>query len=173
MSLKMSQLVSRFCRFLCRTFPSRARTIPQQRNPSVPLLTQFAVLRSTFGVAIYLQHFETPNSESFHRHAWRYMRSWVLSGWFREHRWNWLKSHPESITHRAGESYTMAKHDVHRVDYWSPDCWTLFLMVKPDDDWGYYDLQRDGNQLALANYRPWRDEIVKRVPSLDTGKITP
>jgi len=123
------------------------------------MLTQFKLVPKI----LYLQHFEEPESKDyFHRHRWHYMRSWVLSGHYVEERPGML------ITRRAGTTYSMNHQTVHRVDSWSKDCWTLFLMLKPDDDWGYYE--RSGTR--LGKFTHWRQFLKARVPSLETGKIT-
>ena len=125
------------------------------------MLTQFKIIPKI----LYLQHFENPESKDyFHRHRWHYMRSLVLSGEYTEERPGGIK-----ITHRAGQSFAMDHSTVHRVDTWGKDCWTIFLMLKPDEDWGWY--RRIGNG-DLGEFTHWRAFLKARVPSLDTGKIT-
>lgn len=176
--LQWDRLVNFICRWLCRVLPSRARTIPHATDASRPLLTQFALWRAGKGrLAIYLQHFESPEPEThLHRHRWKWMGSLVLSGWFREERattppivghYCWTRP----IAHRAGTAYSMRKQDVHRVSWWSQRCWTLFVMWDADDDWGYWE--RRTSDGTWVRFIPWREHIQKRVPSLDTGKVTP
>jgi hypothetical protein len=152
-------MIAAICRWLCRTFPTRSRIVPRADDGATPLLTQFMVLPNI----VYLQHFEGPESvDFFHRHRWAYMRSLVLSGYYVEERPN-----EGLIVRGAGHSHKMDHSTIHRVDFWSHDCWTLFFMWKPSDDWGYYPR----NAITDAGFIPWRNFVKRRVPALETGKI--
>lgn len=170
-------------RALIAVFPSRARVIPHAEDPARALLTQFLVLH--WGrLSLYLQHFESPEShEYFHRHRWGYMRSFVLSGYYVEERpaqWEpgiaqdmlqvsqgrtW-RGASNFIARARGDTFTMSPEVIHRVSLWSPLCWTLFLTWAPQDDWGYYARE-------TGAFTPWRDFVVQRVPSLETGEVSP
>lgn len=185
--------VSAAIRALIACFPSRHRVIPRSDAPEIPLLEQFAVLRQTRKLgALYLQRFVSPEAPGvFHRHQWRRMRSFVLSGEFTEERapiayvgYNttgigvggdalWRPYHYGArsggyITHRRFQTYTMDRSVVHRTHAWGPRCWTLFWMSSPKlEDWGYYDADRG---FAFTH---WRDRIKKQIPSLDKpGALT-
>jgi len=155
-------MIAAFCRWLCRTFPNRARIVPRADDGVTPLLTQFMIIPRV----LYLQHFEGPETNDyFHRHRWHYMRSFVLSGFYIEER-----PGQKFYSRRAGRTHKMDHSTVHRVEYWSSDCWTLFLMLRPGDDWGYYARQGKGD---LGRYTPWRDFVKKRVPTIETKQIAP
>lgn len=168
--------VDLLCRALCSLFSSRHRTVPAAEDPSRPLLRQFAIVRATSWIgrrygALYLQHFITPESLDWaHRHRWAHMRSWVLSGYFIEER----LPHVELIAHVAPSSYDMRATVIHRVSAWSEKCWTLFHMSpEVSDNWGYYRIvdRKAATHRVLGPFIHWRAHIVKRVPSLDTGKV--
>lgn len=152
------------CNELCGLFPSRSRVVPKADDPSTPLLLQFMIWPGR----LYLQHFLHPETAGlFHRHRWEKMRSIVLSGGFVEER-------PEShdwISHHSLSTYSMTHEVIHRVAFWSQDCWTLFYMSKErSDDWGYFRRLPDG---TLSPMISWREAIKCRVPSLEKGVIEP
>jgi hypothetical protein len=182
-------LIDTLCRALCAWFPSRARLIPTSTDPSRPLLLQFAVMRMCRFGALYLQHFANPElPRFFHRHQWHRMRSFVLSGEFTEERapFGYLDDQrgrqwctgscicrqtayagPQYIAHKRLSTYTMGREVIHRTHAWGPRCWTLFWMSSPKlEDWGYYDREREWA------FTHWREQIQKRVASLDTGALT-
>lgn len=178
-------LVSSFCFWLCRAFPSRARIIPHAEDPDKDLLLQFLVwpLRrrkpeeGPAPVSYYLQHFLTAESRDwYHKHRWSHMRSFVLSGWFLEHR----PIQDRYLNHGRWSTYTMGRDVVHHVAYWSAHCWTLFIVRGASDDWGYYPKfvfgkGRYGNvshRFMKDHYVPWRPHIKRRVVNLETGMVT-
>jgi len=154
--------VDRACRALCRYFPSRCRVIPRADEPGTPLLTQFVV----WPEKLYLQHFHSPESRDyFHWHRWEYMRSFVLSGQYRE-------EHPVAahfswfIVRSRFQSHRMTNLWLHRVDSWSPKCWTLFYMGKVvDPEWGYVPR-------GLGPSIPWHRFVNEKIPHIETGKVT-
>jgi len=134
-----------------KLFPDRCREIPAMDGGI--LLQQIRVTKNS-----YLHHFLKPEPLGmFHKHRWKTMRSFVLTGSYREQRlyksaWPDIwKSHSRSITHRFGQTFTMDKSVIHRVEYWSPWCWTWFFFGESDGDWGYYDFD--------LNYTPWDEYI--------------
>lgn len=160
-------------RALCVLMPWRHRVVPAAEDPSRPLLRQFALLRASRWGALYLQHFVTPEAHDFaHIHRWMRMRSWVLSGFFIEERPIDFVRH---IAHFRFTSYTMDRSVIHRVAEWSPRCWTLFWMSpETTDAWGWFPIVNRAatkRHHILGSFRPWREHIVKRVASLDTGRI--
>ena len=78
------------------------------------------------------------------------MRSFVLTGYFVEQRQRADRSRIEK-THRFFSTYTMTRDVVHRIEYWSPRCWTIFCFSKEEKDWGYLD--------SDLNYTPWNEYI--------------
>lgn len=196
--MNWDSLVSWVCWMLCACWPSRARTIPFSGDPSRPLLTQFMVWPDGGRIGgIYLQHFHAADSwERFHCHRWARMRSWILSGSYTEERarslsdaftqsiferWEpsesygpWLAraaAPSRMITHSRFTSYTMTGEDIHRVERWDPLCWTIFHMRRNNGDkWGYWD--RKGPETSeFGPFIPWREGILQRVASLETGKV--
>ena len=158
--------VAAFCRWLCRTFPSRCRVIPDEAGTG-PKLTQFRLFDG-----VYLQHFHGPEQKDFfHDHRWRRMRSFVLSGEFvkermLDHRFTFYNS--QLFRHRRFETYTMTSGDRHRVDEWGEHCWTLFMMgpvVHPG--WGYYR-RWSGDWTIWSDHI--RDEL--KIANLETGVVT-
>jgi hypothetical protein len=173
------RLISAFCWWLCAALPHRARVIPHAEDPTRPLLQQFLIYHraatdSKPSLSVYLQHFITPESQQFaHRHRWQKMRSFVLSGYFMEHRYKlngtvWIKLHSRLST------YTMNHETIYNVCYWSRHCWTIFVAVNAGDDWGYYCTSEWGNSWANPSSRfiPWRQHIKQRVAALETGEVT-
>lgn len=168
--------VNAACRWACRRWPSRCRTVPHSTDGTTPLLTQFMVWPGR----CYLQHFETPEIEGrYHNHRWRRMRSFVLSGAFveerpaRDHTGNGCRpACSKWITHRRFTTYAMDRSVIHRTAWWSPHCWTLFVMSTEQAEgaraWGYYERRADG---TLGPFIPWREGIARIVPSLETGKV--
>lgn len=157
-----------FCGFLCRAFPSRSRVVPKADDPSTPLLLQFMIWPGR----LYLQHFLHPETAGlFHRHRWEKMRSIVLSGNFIEERRTHESFYSDWISHHSLSAYSMTRDVIHRVAFWSQDCWTLFYMSRArSDDWGYFRRLPDG---TLSPMIPWREAIKCRVPSLEKGAIEP
>lgn len=154
------------CQKLCALFPSRTRTIPRADKPELPLLTQFVIIPER----LYLQHFHNPESpEFFHFHRWEYMRSFVLSGHYIEEIWRHRKCNSYYMKLRKRfRTHIMNDHVIHRVQYWSSNCWTLFYMGKViETNWGYY--RRDSGV-----FTPWHKMIpdVHKIPHVETGKIT-
>jgi len=179
LALLWDRLISAFCWWLCAALPHRARVIPHAEDPGKPLLQQFLVYSRPAGkkpsLSVYLQHFITPESPEFaHRHRWHYMRSFVLSGYFVEHRYRVDRDNEMTKLHRRLSTYTMDHETIHNVYYWSRYCWTLFFAVDATDDWGYYPIY---NSILwgprVLNFIHWRDHIKQRVEALETGKITP
>lgn len=171
------RVVDAVCRALCVVLWWRFRIIPKAREPEVPLLRQLLVWKSAH-LEIYLQHFDNPEDpEWFHCHEWPHMRSFVLSGEFDEERYINLESLRDviPIEHRRFTTYTMDDDTWHRSMWWHPLCWTLFVCrggrTVPR---GYRQAQLTPDELGvvLGPFIPWRDHIVKRVPSL-TGIRTP
>lgn len=170
--------IDALCRLLCILFPWRSRIVPAAEDPERPLLKQFAILRAGRFGALYLQHFVTPEPREFvHCHRWHSMRSWVLSGLFIEERP--LDPNQRYHIHERFGSYSMSHTVIHRVEFWSRRCWTLFWMSPElSDAWGWWHVaDRNAPQpwKILGNFIPWRDHIQKRIESLDSGKkeITP
>lgn len=154
------------CLWLCRTFPSRSRVVPKADEPSVDLLLQFMIWPGR----LYLQHFIHPETGGyFHRHRWSFMRSLVLSGYFIEQR-PIGRCSVRWVEHVSPSIYSMDHNTIHRVAFWSEDCWTLFYMSKERTDlWGYYKRLPNG---CLSTMIPWRAAVMCRVPSLETKEIT-
>jgi len=125
-------------------FPKRCREIPAIDGGI--LLQQIKVTKNC-----YLQHFVKPEPEGkFHIHRWKKMRSFILSGHYVEQRLYANRTTTE-IRHRFGTTFSMDKGAVHRVAYWSPKCWTLFMFSGSDGLWGYLDKD--------FNYTPWDEYI--------------
>ena len=164
-------------RMLCLALPGRFRIVPEA-STGEPMLRQLAIIRGGSWIgkrvgALYLQHFDAPEPRGYaHIHRWRRMRSLVLSGSFIEER----PIDVEYIAHMRGDRYEMDRKVIHRVEWWSPRCWTLFHMsVEQSDAWGWFEIaNRDSStrQRVLGCFIPWRKHIAKRVPSLDTREIT-
>lgn len=156
------------CRGLCALIPSRHRIVPGHKDPSVPLLRQFAIIRMGRFGALYLQHFCNPEPAHYHRHKWDRMRSFVLSGMFVEERPS-IGMH--MIGHSRLTSYAMDRDTLHRVVLWGPRCWSLFWMSPQydNDRFTFYERNPDGTAGKATH---WRDYLAARVPSLDTGEIT-
>ena len=111
-----------------------------------------------------------------HYHRWEYMRSWVLSGSYKEELffsdlYVYAKDkqpirHLGAILRSRFTTHSMTRGIVHRVSWWHYLCWTLFYTNTPkldwegDPIWGYYDL--DGTHIR------WQDAIPAhlRVPSI-------
>jgi hypothetical protein len=167
--------INALCRNLCLWFPSRCRTVPHAEDPSKPLLTQL-LLWHQGKTSVYLQHFETAEDyDWFHRHRWTYMRSYVLSGMYLEERP--VDPNAFSIPAKAETvircryrltTHTFEPETIHRVDFWSPKCWTVFVTKNPDQEWGYYPRGKFG----AADFVPWRQFIKQRIPSLESGQVT-
>lgn len=160
---------------------SRHRVIPRSDAPEIPLLEQFAVMRMGRWGALYFQRFINPEQAGvFHRHQWRRMRSFVLSGEFTEERPVWDYSEacecimpdlwrmPRMVTHRRFSTYVMDRSVIHRTHAWGNRCWTLFWMSSPKlEDWGYYEAENG------FRFIHWRARIRKQIPSLDKpGELT-
>lgn len=170
------RLVNWFCLLLCSLMPWRARVIPRADEPSRLLLRQFLVCH--WGkLSIYLQHFEGPEAwEWFHKHRWDYMRSFVLSGRYVEERAEDVWDEDEILgfrtvhnhyQRRRFNSHRLYPESIHRVEWWDPLCWTMFVTYNPRHEWGYYPR----GKYSSEDFVPWRDFIKSRVPSLETGKI--
>lgn len=161
-------IVNAVCRALCVVFWWRFRVIPRARQPAVPLLRQLLLWKSGT-LEVYLQHFDNPEEPFwFHCHEWPAMRSFVLSGEFTEERaWK------GDVTHKRFTTYTMNEDVWHRTRAWGPRCWTLFVCrggrTVPR---GYREMHADSGGAYLGHFIPWREHIVKQVPSL-TGIETP
>jgi hypothetical protein len=106
---------------LGRLFPDRYRVIPRKEDGAW-MLRQFKITSWC-----YLQSFLIPEARgSYHLHRWHFMRSFVLSGSFREERFPGGPG-DMTITHRAPSTYTMDSTTIHRLDRVAPRTWTLFL----------------------------------------------
>jgi len=124
--------VSRFYDIAAKLFPSRCREIPAIDGGI--LLRQIKLTEKVF-----LQNFAKPEPEGiFHLHRWERMRSFVLTGSFIEQRLRADRS-KRLIRHRFLSTYSMTRDVVHRVAYWSPRCWTIFIMMGNTGEWGYLD----------------------------------
>jgi hypothetical protein len=176
------RVVDAICRALCTVFFWRFRVIPKARDPRTPLLRQLLLWKSR-RLEIYLQHFDNPEDPFwFHCHEWPRMRSFVLSGGYTEERVDQLPSerlgyiverYRGNIDHNRLTTYTMDRTAWHRTHAWGDHCWTLFVCrggrVIPR---GYREVEADSSGARLGPFVPWREHIVKRVPSL-TGIETP
>jgi len=127
-----------------KIFPKRCREIPAMDGGI--LLQQVRVTKNS-----YLHHFVKPEPvDMFHKHRWKKMRSFVLTGRYVEERLS-PEGDVSEVKHKFGQTFTMDKSTIHRVSYWSPRCWTWFFFGESDGDWGYYDRQ--------MNYTPWDEYI--------------
>jgi hypothetical protein len=161
-------LIDKLCRLLCRIFWWRFRVIPQARNPDVPLLRQLLLWKSG-KLEVYLQHFDNPEEDFwFHCHEWPRMRSFVLSDGFIEER-----AFVGEVGHGRFTTYKMDEKVWHRTALWGRRCWTLFICLGGRTvQRGYREKHADSGGAYLGFFIPWREHIVKQVPSL-TGITTP
>lgn len=166
------RIVDALCRALCVVLWWRFRVIPRAREPEVPLLRQLLLWKSEH-LEIYLQHFDNPETPEFmHCHEWPHMRSFVLSGLLIEER---RPSRGEDAfrRHERFTTYTMDREVWHRTAFWDARCWTLFVcMGGRTVARGYRKVVADSSGLHLGPFIPWREHILKKVPSL-TGIETP
>jgi hypothetical protein len=175
--------IDALCRLLCLVFFWRFRVIPKARDPKTPLLRQLLLWKSPT-LEVYLQHFDNPEDPFwFHCHEWPTMRSYVLSGCYTEERVNSEPSTREGyvyerykgyVGHNRFTTYTMNRDVWHRTHAWGRHCWTLFICRGGRTiARGYREVMVDGPGGAfLGPFVPWREHILKRVPSL-TGIETP
>lgn len=142
---------------LAKLFPGRYRIIPGLHGK--PLLRQFKIT----GWA-YLQSFvNAEGRDLFHRHRWKSMVSFVLSGYLQEERYPGCGDFLFMKAHKAPSVYTMDDTVIHRLDYVAPRTWTLFLMFDDQKNWGYFR-----RPAVPPEYIPWDKAIPeeKRVKSL-------
>lgn len=140
-------------KLLNKLFPTRCREIPHVDGGV--LLRQVRVFKN-----VYLQQFAQPEVvDMFHLHRWSKMRSFILSGHYVEERLYADKTRAK-IRHQRFTTFTMTRDVVHRVHYWSPRCWTLFIYSDDNLGWGYIDPDH--------NFTDWQDYIpsAKRVDSI-------
>jgi hypothetical protein len=175
---KRDRSVDRFCRWLCERFPRRYRLIPQA-DGSEPLLHQFAIIKDNGWFGVFLHRFENPEPvQFFHHHRWKFMLSFVLSGWFFEERavpaahrrGETIIRYPKGeeyvdwafsfVVHDSPSVYWMNSSVIHRIHTWPQHCWTLCFVFRNRERWGYYD------RLCDMRYIPWEDHVKVRVPSI-------
>ena len=136
----MSKLFSLFNRFI----PDKCREIPSVEDDT--LLLQIRVSKR-----LYLHKFLKPEPQNvWHVHRWHKMRSFILWGNYTEQRL-FIDGTTKLINHRTWSTFTMDKSVMHRIEYWSPHCWSLFFFDESDENWGY--INRD------MEYTPWQDYI--------------
>ena len=156
------ELVMRAFLWLFVNLPNRSRVVPAADDPATQMLMQFALIKGR----LYLQHFMTAESyDYFHTHRWTYMRSFVLSSGYVEERPGGF-----NITRTRFHTHSMDHSTIHRVAYWDDNCVTLFYMSKEQTDaYGYHRAY----PLRHTDFIGWRDHVQHRIPSLETGEITP
>lgn len=129
-------------------FPKRCREIPAV-NGGV-LLQQIRITKTA-----YMHHFVQPEpAGKFHLHRWTKMRSFILTGHYIEERLYADRS-TKKIRHRFLQTFAMGREAIHRIDYWSPGCWTLFFYSDDDLGWGYVDGE-------TFEYTPWDEYIPEK-----------
>lgn len=142
-----------FYKLMSKIIPNRCREIPHVSGGI--LLQQIRVFKNC-----YLQHFVQPEViDIFHLHRWSKMRSFILCGHYVEER-IYSDRTTNKIEHSFLESFSMDRSVNHRIDYWSPRCWTLFIYSDDDLGWGYID--KDFNYTPWDKYIP-DDKIVESI----------
>ena len=146
--------------WLCRTFPSRYREVPHATSGK-PMLRQFKLPGRA-----YLQSFvDAEEYEYMHNHRWDKVRSFILSGWYDEER-----PGRQVIRRKRFTTYTMTRDVIHRIEFWAPRTWTLFIQSEGQDlsQWRYYV----AHPLRWAGQVKWEDHIQNRVANLEHGNLT-
>ncbi len=124
-----------------------------RREAGRPYLTRYCLLGgSPFNTKhpflpfnLFLHCFHDSDEETPHNHPWKWARSLILSGSYREHRLlKVMGTGPHSgvwlhQTFRAGDINRIDASTFHYVTLQTPRVWTLFLCGKKVQQWGFSD----------------------------------
>ena len=115
------------------------------------------------GMRPYLHFFNRGDADKeFHNHPWRVSFSLILTGGYKEFRWNAKEKRVDERYFVPGSLNLLRREDYHRVELLDPEqgCWTLFCSVdrlqKSDGtDWGFLDTE-------TGEYTPWGVHVKRR-----------
>jgi hypothetical protein len=121
------------------------------------------------GMRPYLHFFKRGDEDQeVHNHPWRVCFSLILTGGYKEYRWNPEMKRLDERVFLPGSINLLRRKDYHRVELLDPKqgCWTLFLSIdrlaKSDGtDWGFLNV-------TTGKYTPW-GEFVSRKGQTDGG----
>jgi len=111
----------------------------------------------------FLHHFFRGDAdEAVHNHPWSWSASLILTGGYREDRWDPEQKALGTRYFFPGDVNVIRRDDFHRVTLLTPErgCWTLFLATgrveeKSDHDWGFLDPETE-------QYTPWGPWVARR-----------
>jgi len=121
-----------------------------RREGGKPYLTRYCLLGGSpydtthpwLPFNLFLHCFHASDEETPHNHPWRWARSLILAGSYREHRqlrWPTLKGAWLHRTFNPGDVNAIDDETFHYVTLQTPTVWTLFLGGKKVQTWGFLE----------------------------------
>ncbi len=151
-----------------------------KREGGRPYLTRYCLLGgSPYTTAhpwlpfnLFLHCFHASDEHTPHNHPWRWSRSLILSGSYREHRLLNANSLAFVGAYRAiwldqtfnpGSWNRLDDQTFHWVELQTPKVWTLFLCGKKVQQWGFYTPER--------GFKTARDYLAGKVGATSNMRI--
>lgn len=138
-----SSIVSNTCEYLAERTPSYL--IAPDNDPY--LCRYYLFRRSWLGKygkflpSVYLHRFYRGDSDrALHDHPWGFSLSLVLTGGYKEWRWNPVEERVDESVLRPGDINIVRAKDYHRVELLEESgCWTLFISGPRVQEWSFWD----------------------------------
>ena len=113
-----------------------------------------------FPISVYLHHFHRPDDDrELHNHPWPWAVSLVLAGGYDELRRD-CGEHEHVLRqrrYRAGSVNVLRADTFHRITALEGAPWTLFIVARKVQGWGYYMPDR--------GFIPWRQHEAEKEQS--------
>jgi hypothetical protein len=122
------------------------------------------------GMRPYLHFFNRGDGDQdFHNHPWRTSFSLILTGGYKEFRWNPKTKKVDERIFRPGDLNLLRRQDFHRVELLDQErgCWTIFVSVdrlaKSDGtDWDFLNIE-------TGVLTPWGIHVKRNEQGADSG----
>lgn len=144
--------------YLLRVYLTPDRKELRHQLESMGIASELVIKAATLSRPYLHYFFRGDEDREVHNHPWRFSASLILSGGYKEYRWN-KKAQEFNIKHlRPGSLNFIHRDDFHRVElYGSQGCWTLFtsfgrVMESNGQDWHFLNT-------TSGEYIPWGEWV--------------
>jgi hypothetical protein len=115
---------------------SRKAVVPVEDNPKYPI--GWSGFNYSELENIYVHEFVRSDKDDPHNHPWPNLTV-VLSGWYMEEVWSDDgKTSLGTYRRNVGDVVSRPSHVVHAITETAPNCISLFMTGKKEQDWGFF-----------------------------------
>ena len=134
-------------------------------NPLGPMLIRYRLIQSPHG-SLYVHHHLRPDADrDVHDHPWWFCTFVLRGGYVEEFR---PKRHKFDLVWRRAFGYSwhnrfhrMSLQSAHKIVYVKPNTWTLLVVSKKKQEWGFWV---QGPAHIQSSFVPWRQYSANGTP---------